>query len=81
MLIPNLHPPLQSPQWSAHFKILSLSLQIPSILSEELKHNLFMCPRMGGICLKDALGLPHHCNESTVLAELRKRKDAYKPFD
>jgi len=40
-----------------------------------------MCPRMGGTHLKDALGLPHHCNESTVLAELRKQKDAYKPFD
>jgi len=79
-LTPNLRPP---PVVSAlqNSLSLSLSLQIPSILSEELKHNLFMCPRMGGTHLKDALGLPHHCNESTVLAELRKQKDTYKPFD
>ena len=82
-------------QWSAqsicddvilvmqHTVILSpsLDLQVPSILSEELQYNLFMNLSSGGTGLKDALGLPHHTNNARVLAELRKQKNAYKPFD
>ncbi len=54
----------------------TLGLQVPSILSEELKYNPFMLTDSD--ILKDALGLPHHTPPAEVLARLRQRKDNFR---
>lgn len=62
--------------WDCMVNCLCPSMQVPSVLSEELQYNLFM--HSHSCELKNALGLSLQSSEAQVLSKLRKRKNDFK---
>ena len=54
-----------------------ITMQIPAVLSEELRYSPYL--QTNKTSVKDLVGLPHQASEDKVLAELRHRKNMYKP--